>query len=101
MSNDNYYSGTIRGYGANNQLNNNTDFMNNFNPKNYMNNPNIAVNNNINNNNKNPSPVKIFSNYYLNNSDPNNIDNGYSKKKNYLMKDYYSKEKLDRDEFVK
>jgi len=47
-----------------------------------------------------PSPVKIFSNYYLNNED-GNVDNGFSKKKNNLLKDYLNKETLDRDEFVK
>lgn len=50
---------------------------------------------------KNPSPVKIFSNYYLNNPNANNVDSGYSRKKTFLMKDFYSKEKPDRDEFIK
>jgi len=86
------------------QLNNNAaipstnpnDFLSGFNPKNYMNNPNLAANCF-----KIPSPVKVFSNYYLNNPDTNNIDNGYSRKKTFLVKDHYSKEKPDRDEFVK
>lgn len=101
---DNYYSGSIRSYGDNLITNNNpaipiqngADFLNSFNPKNYSNNPNLAGKAI-----KNPSPVKVFSNYYLNNQDPNNIDNGYSRKKTFLMKDYYAKEKPDRDQFVK
>ena len=76
--------------------NNTNDFLSSFNPKNYINNPSLAGNSN-----KNPSPVKVFSNYYLNNPDANNIDIGYSKKKTFLMKDFYAKEKPDRDEFIK
>ncbi len=99
MPNENY-TGNNMGYEPNIPINNNDDFMNKFNPRNYISNSNFPENN-LNNDNKKSSPGKIFSNYYLNNTDPNNIDNGYSKKKNYLMKDFYSKEKLDRDEFVK
>lgn len=110
-NNNNFYSASIRGYGNNPDINNNnynlnsqsnplidnnSEFLSSFNPKNYMNNPNLAAKGV-----KNPSPVKVFSNYYLNNPDPNNIDYGYSKKKTFLMKDYYRNEKPDRDEFIK
>jgi len=109
-SNNYNYSASMRGYGNNHNsnynnniidqtnplVNNTNEFLSSFNPKNYMNNPNLAANGI-----KNPSPIKVFSNYYLNNSDPNNIDHGYSRKKNFLMKDFYAKDKPDRDEFIK
>jgi len=61
-----------------------------------MNNPNPAVNGF-----KNSSPIKVFSNHYLNNTNADNIDSCYSRKKNLLIKDYHAKEKPDRDEFIK
>lgn len=63
-----------------------------------MNNSNIPPAANLIN--KLPSTEKVFSNYYLNNPEANKIDNGYSKKKTFLMKDFYSKEKPDRHEFI-
>lgn len=95
-SNENYFSGSMRGYSgkqASNSLSDN-NFLSGFNPKNYVNNPNHS------NIGKLPSPSKIFSNYYLNNQDVN-YDKGYSKKKELLIKDYLSKDKPDRDEFIK